>query len=177
MCIRDRNSPVRSIGLDKSRIPFPLPGFVPVRNAAELCPGITLITDIPRLEGNFQAVKYFFLDREGLSPDLVLDDACLAVDTAQGLVVVLGCCHSGLANTLERAAQVMGVKEFHAVLGGLHLIGAGTGPIQESARALEKFQVQRILAGHCTGESEAGQFANLLPGRVFPLGAGLVVDF
>ncbi|HWR02420.1 MAG TPA: MBL fold metallo-hydrolase [Humidesulfovibrio sp.] len=153
--------------------PSPLPPFLPAGPLTELAPGLTLLTDIPRAPGRFQAVQGFSLDQEGREPDHVPDDAFLVLETRQGPVAILGCCHSGLANSLACARERLGLRSFHAVLGGLHLFNAGEEAVRETAEALTRFGVRQLVAGHCTGHGRTEALRTLLPGiRVEHLAAG-----
>ncbi|SNR79044.1 7,8-dihydropterin-6-yl-methyl-4-(beta-D-ribofuranosyl)aminobenzene 5'-phosphate synthase [Humidesulfovibrio mexicanus] len=144
--------------------PTPLPTFVPAGPITKLAPGLTMITDIPREQGRFQAVQGFSYDRDGRQPDNVPDDAFLVLDTAQGPVAVLGCCHSGLANSLDCARDRLGIASFHAVLGGLHLYKADTNALEETADALHRHGVCLLVAGHCTGADRFQDLRGLLRG-------------
>lgn len=153
--------------------PAPLPAFIPAGPVTRLAPGLTMLTDIPRAPGRFQAVQGFSHDETGHEPDTVPDDAFLVIDTAQGPVVILGCCHSGLANSLHCAAQRLGLQSFHAVLGGLHLYKAKAQAIEETAHALAHFGVARLVAGHCTGVDRVEALRDLLCGTADGLSRGL----
>lgn len=145
--------------------PAPLPAFVPAGPVTQLAPGLTLITDIPREPGRFQAVQGFSLDPAGSQPDTVPDDSFLVLETDKGPVVILGCCHSGLANSLACAAERLGSRSFHAVLGGLHLYKATPEAVAETAQALTQYAVNNLIAGHCTGPDRVEALRSLLPGR------------
>ncbi len=161
--------PRRSIGP-----PRPLPEFAPAGPVTELAPGLTLLTDIARAPEAFQAVRGFSFDSDGGRPDHVPDDAFLVLDGASGPVVILGCCHSGLANSLAAARARLGLTRIHAVLGGLHLFNAGQAAVEETARALDEFGVELLAAGHCTGPERLPQLAALLPRtEIRPFCAGL----
>jgi 7,8-dihydropterin-6-yl-methyl-4-(beta-D-ribofuranosyl)aminobenzene 5'-phosphate synthase len=95
-----------------------------VSDHCNLDEGLTMFSAIPRREGFFQAVDGYFFDTEASRPDLVRDDSCLLVQTTKGPVLILGCCHSGLANTLCHIREVTGLESIHAVIGGLHLLTA-----------------------------------------------------
>lgn len=143
--------------------PAPLPPFIPAGPVTELAPGLTMLADIPRAPKRFQAVQGFSYDSEGNTPDHIPDDAFLVLKTAQGPVAILGCCHSGLANSLECASQRLGIRSFHAVLGGLHLFQAGAEVLQETADALSRHGVRQLVAGHCTGKDRTEALRSLLP--------------
>jgi 7,8-dihydropterin-6-yl-methyl-4-(beta-D-ribofuranosyl)aminobenzene 5'-phosphate synthase len=138
---------------------------------------LVVLSPIPRRAGLFQATAGFFLDPHGITPDAVEDDLALLLDSPQGPVLLLGCCHSGLANTLYAAGEAHGIEQVHAIIGGLHLTGAGTKAVEESAAVIEEFGVREVYAGHCTGAAEMQELSALLPGRVKPLGAGRVLSF
>lgn len=165
VCARERYAeepdgrPRRPIGP-----PNPLPAITPVEGAARLAPGLTMLTDIPRLPGRFQAVRGFSLDREGAEPDATPDDAFLVLETTAGPVAILGCCHSGLANSLSCARERLGVTSFHAVLGGLHLFKADDAALAETAGVLTEFGVTRLVAGHCSGPDRVAALRRLVPG-------------
>ncbi|MFW5734251.1 MAG: MBL fold metallo-hydrolase [Oceanidesulfovibrio sp.] len=121
--------PVRFIGWNNPEAVRPM--LRPVRGVRVLAadaqgnPLLTMVTDIARLPGNAQHVGGFFCDEQGAAPHHVPDDACLVLHTPQGRVLVLGCCHSGLANTLAAADTATAHEAdtgFACVLGGLHLM-------------------------------------------------------
>jgi Metal-dependent hydrolases of the beta-lactamase superfamily II len=153
--------------------PAPLPQFTPAGPVTRLAPGLTLLTDIARAPGRFESVAGFSLDAGGVEPDAVPDDAFLVLETAQGPVAVLGCCHSGLMNSLSCARERLGIASFHAVLGGLHLFAAGQEALAETAAAIVAFDIRQLVAGHCTGADRRTALAALLHGcDVLPLASG-----
>ena len=168
---------VRFIGLDKDPLPSPLPGFQGVPRMRELDAGLTFLTSIPREQGLFQAVNGFYFDKQGKTPDLIEDDACLVLETGSGPILILGCCHSGLGNTMSQVRDVLGLSSLIAVLGGMHLASAPEPALEEAVQFLEDFDVRQVFPGHCTGQKAASYLKDKLPGRVFDLGAGLVLDF
>lgn len=173
---REKDGTFRSVGLTaESR--RTLAGFSPVAGTAEIVPGLAMLCAIPRQEGFFHASTGFFLDPGGAVPDTVPDDACLVLDSASGPVLVLGCCHAGLANTLRHLRAELGVRRLAAVLGGLHLGKAGPAALAETRDALREFAVERVIPGHCTGDAAAAWLARELPGRVEPLAGGRVLEF
>lgn len=156
--------------------PDPLPAFSPVGRVSRLAPGLTMLADIPRAPGRFQAVQGFSFDPQGRKPDAVPDDAFLVLDTDKGPVVILGCCHSGLANSLACAEERLGLRFFHTVLGGLHLFQAGPEALEDTACAITQYGVRHLVAGHCTGTDRVESLRSLLPGcRVDHLTAGMTL--
>ncbi|MDD4731988.1 MAG: MBL fold metallo-hydrolase [Desulfovibrio sp.] len=158
-------------------IPAPLPPFQEVQGSTRIAPGITMVTDIPRRPGLFQAVQGFALDPQGKKPDSVPDDAFLLLETPQGPVVLLGCCHSGLENSLLHLRDQFGLTRLHAVIGGLHLHNADAGQWQAAADILKQFQVDLLAVGHCTGDHAADYLENRLTCRVLRTRSGLTLSF
>ncbi|THB64178.1 MAG: MBL fold metallo-hydrolase [Desulfovibrio sp.] len=167
-----RGEKTRSIGMEKTSAPLPLPGIVEVSSRQELAPGLTMLADIPRLPGCPQYTDDFYFDAQAEKPDPVADDSCLLLESAKGPVLILGCCHSGLANTLAHVREAMGVTSLHAVVGGLHLMDVGERDFSEAASLLEDCGAQRIHAGHCTGNAALGYLQKRLGRRFAPLGTG-----
>jgi len=81
------------------------------------------------------------------------DDTGLAFNIkGRGLVVLSGCAHAGIVNTVKHARQVTGIDEVHAIMGGFHLSGTDfdtvVAPTTEGLKALEP---DYIVPTHCTG--------------------------
>lgn len=143
-----------------------------VGDVLRLLPDVEMHTHFPREPGRFQAVDNFFLDRDCTEPDTVEDDAALLVEGENGASVILGCCHSGLRNTLQAMWLRSGAASIHTVVGGLHLSNAPEYAVEETVQTLLDYGVERIFAGHCTGDAARKQLQEKLPGKVFPLGVG-----
>ncbi|WP_319523138.1 MBL fold metallo-hydrolase [uncultured Desulfosarcina sp.] len=166
-----------SIGLDTEAIPWPPPGYIPVSGVKALDDGLTMISDIPRRPGLHESVRGYFFDLAGAHPDHVADDACLVLTSENGPVVILGCCHSGLANTLQHIRDLLGIDSIFSVVGGLHLLTASKIRLEEAVDILNTFSVKKVYPCHCTGKAAIGFLENRLPGRVFEIGTGTSVAF
>ncbi len=113
----------------------------------------------------------------GFKPDKVLDDRALIINTGAGLVVVLGCAHRGIINTLYYAQQLTGVKPIHMVLGGCHLISATEERIWLTIAALKELGVERLGVSHCTGMPAAMVMAPEFGEAFFFNNAGTQINF
>ena len=122
---------------------------------------IPMITEYEEIDHNL----YVKVDGE-LVPDPLLDDRALIIKTDLGLVVILGCSHRGIINTLHHAREVTGVEAFHTVVGGTHLISASEERVLLTAAALKEFGVEHVGVSHCTGLTSAALLAQEL-GDVF----------
>lgn len=92
------------------------------------------------------------------------DDQALAVDLKGcGLVIMGGCCHAGIINTIEHLRQLTGQKTVHAVFGGFHLSGADQAGIARTVKEMARFSPDLIVPMHCTGWSAMTAFAAAMP--------------
>jgi len=94
------------------------------------------------------------------------DDQGLIVNVkGKGLVVLSGCAHAGIINTVEHARKITGVTKVHAVLGGFHLTGPLFDPIiQPTINEMKRINPNYIIPMHCTGWKAITQFAKEMPG-------------
>jgi len=101
---------------------------------------------------SFEGVgQSFFVDPQLTRKDTLPDDQALVLNTHRGLIVIVGCCHSGIVNTLEAARSLFPGVSLWAVVGGLHLLHANARRIKESVSYLRTWNPQVVIAGHCTG--------------------------
>ena len=119
----------------------------------------------------------FFLDPEGREPDPLEDDQALWIATGQGLVVLLGCAHAGVANTLDHIRTLTGEQSILAVIGGLHLAAAPERRIQSTLMALREAGVQRVAPLHCTGPAGVSAIREAYGAPGTPMSAGESLEF
>jgi 7,8-dihydropterin-6-yl-methyl-4-(beta-D-ribofuranosyl)aminobenzene 5'-phosphate synthase len=119
----------------------------------DLVPGVWLTGEVPRDRPSSGERPDFFLDPAMTRPDRVLDDQSLVIDTAGGTVVVLGCTHAGVENTLEHVRRLRPGRRIRAVLGGMHLLHAAADEITAAVDYLAALEPDWIAAGHCTGRA------------------------
>ncbi len=144
-----------------------------VGDRLELAPGLELLGPAPCRHPEELRSGPFFMDPEGREPDPFADELTLCLDTPEGLVLVLGCCHGGVLNTLEHALEQTGAARIRAVVGGLHLAKAGKGRLAFTAEGLLRLGSPELHLCHCTG----AEACEVLPNVVQILQAGNVVTF
>ncbi len=85
--------------------------------------------------------------------DAIEDDTSIVMNIKEkGLVILSGCAHAGIINTVAHAREVTGIDKVHAVMGGFHLSGPLFEPIIERTTAeLKKLALRYIIPVHCTG--------------------------
>ena len=99
-------------------------------------------------------------------PDpLVLDDRAAVFNIKRkGLVVISGCAHAGIINTVTYAKQITGITNVQAVMGGFHLAGKeNEAKIEQTVKELKRINPKRIIPSHCTGWRGTFAIANALP--------------
>jgi 7,8-dihydropterin-6-yl-methyl-4-(beta-D-ribofuranosyl)aminobenzene 5'-phosphate synthase len=126
--------------------------FTLSRSPVQLTENIWTTGEIP-LVTDFESVEpsLFVKTENGWKPDPVLDDRGLIIKTPMGLVVVLGCAHRGMINTLYHAREITGLQKIHMVLGGCHLISATDEQIWQTISFLNEMGVKKVALSHCTG--------------------------
>jgi 7,8-dihydropterin-6-yl-methyl-4-(beta-D-ribofuranosyl)aminobenzene 5'-phosphate synthase len=86
-----------------------------------------------------------------LKPDPLWDDQALFIKSKKGLIIISGCAHRGITNTIRHAQKITGIEPVYAIIGGTHLIRASPQQIDLTIAELSSFGVQRLGGSHCTG--------------------------
>lgn len=147
------------------------------REPTEVVENVVATGEIPRLTAYEDVGGAFFTDKACTHADLLPDDQALAIRTPQGVVVLLGCAHAGVVNTIDYIAQFLGESHLHAVIGGMHLLRASKERIQATAEALERYDVRLIVPCHCTGIPATAWLWQHATDRCRECTAGTVLDF
>jgi len=134
--------------------------------------GIRVTGGIPRSNDFEDTGGPFFLDEACTIEDPLTDDQALYLESSEGIVVLLGCTHAGLVNTLEYIATLTGQDRIHAVLGGMHLLQASDERMARSLQALDRYGVRLIGPSHCTGLRAVARVMTTWPDRFISLKAG-----
>ena len=138
----------------------------------ELAPGVWTSGEIPRTHRWEKTNGAFFLDTYEQSVDSLIDDQCLFLDAPEGPIIFTGCAHSGIVNMMEYVAELTGRSRIHAVVGGIHLVSAASARIEKTIEAFHRFDVQRVILGHCTGFKALRRFWDAFEERCFLLNVG-----
>lgn len=136
--------------------------FTITRDPVQISDEIITTGEIP-LTTNFEDVEYrngYIEEGDRLMPDQLLDDQGLIVKTEVGLMVILGCAHRGIINTLRHAQKLTGEERIHTVVGGTHLHIASAERVEQTISALKEFGIARLGVSHCTGFPAAARLAH-----------------
>jgi 7,8-dihydropterin-6-yl-methyl-4-(beta-D-ribofuranosyl)aminobenzene 5'-phosphate synthase len=94
------------------------------------------------------------------------DSAVVANLRGKGLVILSGCAHAGIINTIQYAQQVTGVEQVYLVMGGFHLTGIDFEPIiRPTVEALKNLDPAYVVPAHCTGRKAVMQIEQELPDK------------
>ena len=105
--------------------------------------------EIPRSNPN---KRFGLIENDtGYETDYVRDDSCLIWRGSQGLVIIVGCSHSGICDIIDYAKQITGIDKVSAVIGGLHLRSAGLPEMLRTRRYFQQQNINLIYGCHCTG--------------------------
>lgn len=104
-------------------------------------------------------------------PTLELKELSLAIDTPDGVVLVVGCAHPGIERIVEAARAIN--PHIHLVTGGLHMVVAQEDEIQRVTTALhDTYRVDYVAPGHCTGEPTFAALKQAFGDRYVYMGLG-----
>lgn len=129
--------------------------------------------EIPMLSGYEEIESNLFVKEDDiLHPDPLADDLGLVIDTDFGVVVILGCAHRGIVNTLRRAQKLTGKELVYAAIGGTHLLRASDERIEHTIADLREMGIQRLAVSHCTGFRASARLAQEFDDAFFLNNAG-----
>ncbi len=132
-----------------------------------LCDDTLLVTGQVERTSTFEkGFPNAYLLRDGKEEtDAIWDDQSLVIHLKdKGLVVISGCAHAGIVNTVNYARKITGVEAIHAIIGGFHLSGPAFEPIIDQTIAeLAKMDPKVVVPMHCTGWKAMERFAQAFP--------------
>ena len=144
---------------------------------SEIRPGVYLCGEVPRAT-DFEKDDQRLVVRAngGYEQDTIPDDQSLVLDSATGLVVILGCAHSGLINTLNHIAARFPGKPLHTLIGGTHMGFLEQDQLEKTIAALSESPFKKIGTSHCTGLAPAMRLMQAFGDRFFFANAGCILE-
>lgn len=174
---REKTPPHRAIGIpgpDEQTLRRQTQSLTWTREPTELIEGVHVTGEIPRRSDFEDTGGPFYRDSSCTKPDPLPDDQALYIETTAGLVVVLGCAHAGIVNTLDYIADLTDRAPVYAVLGGMHLVSATRQRLEATVDALKHYAVQKVGTAHCTGMRATTYLWQQLSGECFESSVGSV---
>ena len=105
-----------------------------------------------------------FIDGEWVDDSKIVDDNCVIINTKRGLIVVTGCAHAGVVNSVNEAIRLTSVNKVRAIIGGFHLMGArNESRVNHTIKDLKSISPEMIVPCHCTGAFAQNSIANAFP--------------
>ena len=140
-----------------------------------LNPAVFVTGEIPRSAALEAPTNRYFLDPECTTADPFNDEQALALETSAGVVVVIGCAHAGVENTIRCALSHSRSGKLRAVIGGMHLAEAKQDGLARLADYLQGLGPTLICPCHCTGSRAKEYFQSRFPGVYRNVHAGTVL--
>ena len=111
--------------------------------------------------------------------DGIEDDTSIVMNLKdKGLVIISGCAHAGIVNTVRYAMAVTGIDKVHAIMGGFHLAGPFFEPIiDRTTEELKKINPAFIIPTHCTGRKAIMAMEKQMPDQFILNMAGTKLTF
>ena len=162
----DRAAP-HTMPLSRQQLSQRVRRLIETKGPTSIREGLMVTGEIPRVT-DFEDTgvrESAFLDASMETPDPILDDQAVFFRVPEGLVIVLGCGHAGLVNTMRYVSELTGESRIFAIIGGTHLVSASPARMQRTVEALREFDVQKIMLSHCTGAQAFADLAKAFPGR------------
>jgi 7,8-dihydropterin-6-yl-methyl-4-(beta-D-ribofuranosyl)aminobenzene 5'-phosphate synthase len=132
-----------------------------------LAEGMMMVSgEVDRLTSFEKGLPNALVEKNGrMEKDSIPDDQALVLHLKdRGLVVISGCSHAGIVNTVLYARKISGVEKIHAVVGGFHLGGPAFEPIvEDTIESLKKMAPKIVVPMHCTGWSAVHRFSKEFP--------------
>jgi 7,8-dihydropterin-6-yl-methyl-4-(beta-D-ribofuranosyl)aminobenzene 5'-phosphate synthase len=150
-----------------------------IEGPRQLADGCLATGAIPRRTDFEKVSNRVFRSHEGnLVPDTMEDDQAIVINVrGKGLVVITGCAHSGIVNTILYAREISGVQNVHAVVGGFHLCDASEEKMERTIAELKALAPRLVMAAHCSGFEATRRLAAAMPGEFVPGAVGTTLKF
>jgi 7,8-dihydropterin-6-yl-methyl-4-(beta-D-ribofuranosyl)aminobenzene 5'-phosphate synthase len=138
--------------------PWPDGNFVPVSSKTEVAPGLFILPGVSTTPGTLE-----------------MKELSLAIKSAQGVILIVGCSHPGVERILQDAIAIE--PHVHILFGGLHQIQKPDPEVERIATVLhDQYKLERVAPGHCTGEPEFAALKRAFGDHYVYAGVGTVVD-
>jgi 7,8-dihydropterin-6-yl-methyl-4-(beta-D-ribofuranosyl)aminobenzene 5'-phosphate synthase len=138
--------------------PWPGGNFVPVSQKTEVSPGLFILPGVSTTPGTLE-----------------LKELSLAIKSAQGVILIVGCSHPGVEHILQETSAID--PHVHILFGGLHQIQKPDPEVERIATVLhDQYKLDLVAPGHCTGEPEFAALKKTFGDHYVYAGAGTVIE-
>jgi 7,8-dihydropterin-6-yl-methyl-4-(beta-D-ribofuranosyl)aminobenzene 5'-phosphate synthase len=139
--------------------------IIEVSKPVAVMPGCYLTGEIERVTDYEQGSPNLIIQRGGSfeQDHFPGEQAVVCNIRGRGLVILSGCAHAGIVNTVKHAQKISGIEKVHAVIGGFHLANAAPKIIEKTVSDMKQIAPDYIIPAHCTGFEAITQFATAMP--------------
>tara|TARA_B100000767_G_C19741725_1_gene526507 strand:+ start:513 stop:1439 length:927 start_codon:yes stop_codon:yes gene_type:complete len=155
--------------------------FISHSKPSQIIPGVWTTGKVPRIydEKNWSKLGKMVDPIVGEVEDVIPEDQSLFFDTENGIVLISGCGHAGLANTLEYIKTIIPDRPIYKILGGFHLLKLDKEKLKWTAGKMKDAGVKYFVGAHCTGINSTyaiRNFMNLSPNNVLVGSVGTYIN-
>jgi 7,8-dihydropterin-6-yl-methyl-4-(beta-D-ribofuranosyl)aminobenzene 5'-phosphate synthase len=148
-----------------------------VTGPTQIAPSVWATGEIPRDEPLEAAKGPGFLDRELTQPDPIPGDMAVWIETEAGVLVILGCAHAGLVNTIRHIQSLTDGAPVVGIVGGTHLIVANDERMSGTVAFLRELPLRLLAPCHCTGPRGIHELRSAFPSQFTAVSAGSRLTF
>jgi 7,8-dihydropterin-6-yl-methyl-4-(beta-D-ribofuranosyl)aminobenzene 5'-phosphate synthase len=112
---------------------------------------------------------------DGETEDFLLDDSALVYRSPEGLVVITGCAHAGICNTVEHAMAFCGDRRIVDIIGGFHLLNPTETQLEGTLQYFKKWNPRQVHAAHCTDQKSKSVLSRVA--ALKEVGVGLTLSY
>ena len=134
------------------------------KNPSQVMPGLWTTGQIPRKydEKNWSELGKMVDSNGNTVEDTIPEDQSLFFDTDNGIVLISGCGHAGLINTLDYVKKIIPNRPIYKIIGGFHLLNLNEKKLEWTAKKMEEFGVKFFVGAHCTGLNSTYSIRNFM---------------
>ena len=138
--------------------------FIVHKEASQISPGLWSTGQVPRKhdEKNWSKLGEMLNKNGEKVEDIIPEDQSLFFDTERGIVLISGCGHAGIVNTLEYIRDILPNRPIYKIIGGFHLLKLTNEKIHWTATKMKEFGVKFFVGAHCTGINSTYSIRNFL---------------
>ena len=138
---------------------------VEINKPTRIIPGVYSTGRIERVTEHEKMSSSLLVERgSGLEPDDFRgEQALFCLVKGRGLVVLSGCAHVGIINTVRQVQRISGIRKIHAVMGGFHLVHAKPQTIRKTVADIREMEPDFIAPAHCSGFEATVAFSKKMP--------------
>ena len=130
-------------------------------------------------ENSFEKVDESFIEMKGdeYRKDEILDDLSLIIERNEGIILILGCTHSGIVNTLKHVVDMTGRDNFLLIIGGMHLAGKERHYVEKTLEEINRYKINCLVPIHCSGIANLPLFEKYFGDKLIYGSTGKVFKF